>query len=83
MLSYWGNIISSCFAGGGFGPCICFFPANCIGITRYDRVNYPKYFMMAPLAMVRGIPATVPTASEIPIVNLVEPRSWKKKNTWI
>ena len=31
--------------------------------------------MIAPLAMVRGMPARVPRAKEIPIVSLVEPRS--------
>ena len=36
---------------------------------------YPKYLIIAPLAIVKGIPATVPIARDIPIVSLVEPRS--------
>jgi hypothetical protein len=31
--------------------------------------------MIAPLAMVRGMLATVPMARDIPIVSFVEPRS--------
>ena len=37
--------------------------------------TYPNFLMIAPLAIVSGIPATVPMARDIPIVSFVEPRS--------
>ena len=40
-----------------------------------EMSDHPNFLMMAPLAMVRGIPATVPIAREMPMVSLVEPRS--------
>ena len=37
--------------------------------------TYPNFFMIAPLAIVSGIPATVPIARDIPMVSFVEPKS--------
>ena len=43
---------------------------------------YPSFFMIAPLAIVRGMPATVPIAREIPMVSLVEPRSSRNQKRY-
>ena len=44
--------------------------------------SHPNFFMIAPLAMVRGIPATVPIAREMPMVSLVEPRSSRNQKRY-
>ena len=38
--------------------------------------------MIAPLAIVRGIPATVPIARDIPMVSLVDPRSSRNQKRY-
>ena len=38
--------------------------------------------MIAPLAIVSGIPAIVPTARDIPIVSFVEPKSSRNQNRY-
>ena len=43
---------------------------------------YPNFFIMAPLAIVRGIPATVPIAREMPMVSLVDPRSSRNQKRY-
>ena len=43
---------------------------------------YPSFLMIAPLAIVRGIPATVPIAREMPMVSLVEPRSSRNQKRY-
>ena len=44
--------------------------------------SYPNFLIIIPLAIVSGIPATVPIAREIPIVSLVEPRSSKNQKRY-
>ena len=51
-------------------------------IMSENVVLYPNFLIMIPLAMVRGIPATVPIAREMPIVSLVEPRSSRNQNRY-
>ena len=46
------------------------------------RSSYPNFFIIAPLAIVRGMPATVPTAREMPMVSLVEPRSSRNQKRY-
>ena len=46
------------------------------------KFYYPNFLMIAPLAMVRGIPAIVPMAREIPIVNFVDPKSSRNQNKY-
>ena len=45
-------------------------------------LSYPSFFMIAPLAIVSGIPATVPIAREIPMVSFVEPRSSRNQKRY-
>ena len=44
--------------------------------------DYPNFLMIAPLAIVRGIPATVPIARDIPMVSLVDPRSSRNQKRY-
>ena len=51
-------------------------------ICNYPNFNYPNFLMIAPLAIVRGIPATVPIARDMPMVSLVDPRSSRNQKRY-